>query len=123
MPIRVWFTDADDRTTPFPVASELTPVQEAFINASGAIGMSRLDAKTMDEFVRRVELYQTYIQAFLFSHEGPLHLNRQMLEEMLGDHVSARTNWTPVNKRDFDASMKKEKAAFEANKREKADKS
>lgn len=113
MPVRVWYTTTDGGTVMFPVAGELTPVQSAFINASLAVGMSRLDSKTIDEFVRRIEQYQAYVQAFLYSQDGPLRLDRAMLLEMLGDYDSARTNATPVNKRDFDAAVKKEKAAFE----------
>lgn len=112
MPIRAFFVQADGETAPFP--PELTGVQEAFINATGAVGMPRLDKTTIDEFVRRIELYQTYVQHLMYNQDGPLKLDRAMLLDMLGNHKAACTNFTRVTKRDFDADMKREKAAFEA---------
>lgn len=114
MPLHAFFVTKDDSTEPILLAGELAGVREAFMNATMAVGMPRLDAKTMDEFVRRIELYQTYVQHLLYSADGPLALDRQMLLAMLGDeYTAACTNASRVTKRDFDAALKREKAAYE----------
>lgn len=111
MPIRAFFVQGNDQVIPF---GELTGVQAAFINATMAVGVPRLDRKTIDEFVRRTELLQTYVQKLLYDQDGPLDLNRDMLLGMLGDHQAACTNANRLSQRDFNAAMKKEKAAREA---------
>lgn len=121
--LRAYFKNADDgEMVPFPRASELTEIHRAFLNASLAVGMPRLNETTINEFVRRIELYQTYTQAFLYDKDGQVDLTRKMLLDMLGDtYTAACTNVTPLTRRDFDAAMKKEEAAFnEAARRRKA---
>lgn len=115
MPLRAFFEKADGGTEPILLTGELAGVREAFMNATVAVGMPRLDAKTMDEFVRRIELYQAYVQHLMHNADGPLALDRGMLLAMLGGkYVAACTNASRVTKRNFDAALAKEKAAYEA---------
>ena len=115
MTIRAYFETAEGEAAPFPVASELTEMQKAFINATIAVGMPRLDESTINEFVRRIELYQTYVQGFLGDRDGQVDVTRKMLLNMLGEeYVAAGTNATRLIKRDFDAAMRTEEAAYKA---------
>lgn len=115
MTLRAFFEKADGSTEPILLTGKLAGVREAFMTATMAVGMPRLDIKTMDEFVRRIELYQTYVQHLMYNADGPLALDREMLLAMLGsEYTAACTNASRVTKRDFDAALKKEKAAYEA---------
>lgn len=111
MPVRYGFRQHDG-TVLQPVASDLTDAQYGFTLLSGGIGMPVLDEKTIDEFTRRADLYQKYIGPVLADGNGPRILTRVDFETLM---PGAWTNWTKVSKRDFDADMKREKAAREAS--------
>lgn len=110
------YEKADGEAVPFPEREDdMTPEQQAFIHLSRAVGIRRLDADSLDEFVRRIELYQTYITTFVFDENGPVILGRKDMQEMLGSqYVAAWTSFEEITQTKFDAYMKKEKAASEA---------
>lgn len=112
MPVSYAFT-LEDETEQDP-AADLSPVQQAFLvlNEMG-IGIPRLDRSTIDEFVRRADLLQTYVGIVWRNGDGtPRIFTRADFTELL---AGARTNWTARSKRDFDQAMKKEIAAYWAS--------
>lgn len=112
MPVNYGFRQYDG-TVSRPQAASLTPVEYAFTALSGGVGMPVLDEVTIDEFTRRAELYQKYVGPVWRNGDGtPRIFTRIDFESLL---PGAWTNWTKVSKRDFDAAMKKEKAAYEAH--------
>lgn len=110
MPVHYAFEKADG-TTDRPVPSDLTDVQYAFTRLSDmGIGIPRLNRDTLDEFVRRADLMQAYVGPVMVKPDGaPLVFTRADFVALLPE---ARTNWTAVGKRDFDATMAKERDAY-----------
>lgn len=109
MPVSYAFTQTDG--TDQDPAADLSPVQQAFLvlNEMG-IGIPRLDRSTIDEFVRRADLLQTYVGVVWRNGDGtPRIFTRADFTELL---PGARTNWTARSKRDFDQIMKKEIGAY-----------
>lgn len=110
-----WYEKADGEAVPFPEREDdMTPEERAFILLSRSVGMRRLDSDTIDEFVRRIELYQTYFTTFVYDENGPVILGRKDMLDMLGDrYTAAWTAFSETSTTKFDAAVKKEKAASE----------
>jgi len=111
MAIRAGYETQDGGAEMFPVYGELTVEQQAFLIMTMSVGMPRLDEKTADEFVRRVDLWQTYVGPFLTEGGRTVPVTREILAEILNGHKAAWTNASRITKRDFDAAIKKEKGA------------
>lgn len=111
MTLRVGFVQPDG-TTVRPAGDEIADQQYAFMLLSNCIGMPTLDRSTIDEFVRRVDLYQTYLGPVLHSGKDgtSVLLDRTYLMSLLPG--GAWTNATKVSKRDYDASLAKERDAY-----------
>jgi hypothetical protein len=112
MPVHYSFTLADG--TEQDPAQELTPVQQAFLILNEMrMGVPVLNRSTLDEFVRRADLVQTYIGVVWRNGDGtPRIFTRADFVELL---PGARTNWPKVAKATFDQVMKKEIAAYWAS--------
>lgn len=110
MTIRAYFEN-NGEMTPFP--PQPTAEQQAFMLLTMGVGMPRLDEKTMPEFVRRIELYQTYIGSFMQDKDGPVDMTKDILREMLDGYDAAWTNANRMNRREFGAFIEKERVAFE----------
>ena len=103
MPVHFSF-ELPDGTTSRPTMDELTEAQFGFLLLSDAgIGIPHLDRTTVDEFVRRADLMQFYLGPLLRNPDGsPLILGREHFMTLL---PGARTNWTKVSQRDFNARI------------------
>lgn len=97
--------------TPLPDGAELTPVQVAFqVLCEGGLGVPVLNRSTLDEFVRRADLFQAYVSVLWRNGDGtPRIFHREDWLELLPE---ARSNWTKVSKADFDRTMKKHIADY-----------
>lgn len=109
--IRAGYETQDGGAVTFPAYRDLTVEQTAFLFMTMSVGMPRLDEKTIDEFVRRVDLWQTYVGPFLTENGKTVPVTRKILAEILAGHKAAWTNVNRITKRDFDAVIKKEKEA------------
>lgn len=97
--------------TPLADGEELTRAQIAFqVLLEGGLGVPVLDRNTLDEFVRRADLFQTYISVLWSNGDGtPRILHREDWVELL---PRAGSNWGKIGKADFDRSMKKRIDAY-----------
>ena len=95
-------------------SGELTPEQQAFLALGEmGIGIPRLDRSTLDEFVRRADLMQTYIGTVWREGDGtPRIFGRHDFVKLL---PGARSNWPRRSKAEFDKLMKPEIAAYWAS--------
>lgn len=111
MPVHYTFTRPDGTEDDSP---ELTPAQQAFLSLGEmGIGVPRLNRSTIDEFVRRADLLQTYVGTLWRNGDGTPRIFGR--EDFMGLLPEARTNWNARSKRDFDQLMKKEIAAYWAS--------
>lgn len=104
MPVRYTFIKADG-TAQDPQA-DLSPVQQAFLSLSQmGIGIARLNRSTIDEFVRRADLMQTYVGTVWTNGDGsPRVFTRADFMELM---PQANTNWSTIGKQAFDKLMEK----------------
>lgn len=109
MPIR--YTFLDKVGNPLADGTKLTPVQAAFqVLCEGGLGVPILDRSTLDEFVRRADLFQAYVGVLWRNGDGtPRIFNRADWVELL---PGVRSNWTKSSKADFDRNMKKMAAEY-----------
>lgn len=103
MPVRYGF-EQPDGTVSGPAIEDLTEAQYGFLLLSDAgIGVPRVDRATIDEFVRRADLMQTYLGPVLRNPDGTaLILHREDFMTLL---PGAWTNWTKVSQRDFNSRI------------------
>lgn len=79
--MRAWFESANGEAIPFPEI--LSPEQGAVVMLMGAVGIRRIDGGTIDEFVRRADLYSTYVTSYLFENGEDVALTRKILVETM----------------------------------------
>lgn len=109
MPTRYTYLTEDG--SPLADGIKLTPVQIAFqVLCEGGMGVPVLDRSTLDEFVRRADLYQTYITVLWRNGDGtPRIFHREDWVDLL---PGARSNWTKSSRTEFDRSMKRHIASY-----------
>lgn len=107
----VRYTYLTEDGTPLADGTKLTPVQIAFqVLLEGGLGVPVLDRSTLDEFVRRADLFQAYISVLWRNGDGtPRIFHREDWVELL---PRAGSNWSKVSKVEFDRSMKPQIAAY-----------
>lgn len=107
----VRYTYLDEDGNPLADGEKLTKVQLAFqVLCEGGMGVPVLDRSTLDEFVRRADLFQTYISVLWRNGDGtPRIFHREDWVELLPD---ARSNWGKTSKAEFDRYMKRQIAEY-----------
>lgn len=88
-----YYETADGRTV--PLASPMSPEESAITYLTHAVGIRRIDADTIDEFVCRADLYDTYIGGSLLrdlSTGEDIAMTRKILTETMGDNVALWTD-------------------------------
>ena len=55
-----------------------------------ADGIRRIDGGSIDEFVRRADLYSTYVGSMMYegAHGRPVAMTRKILADAMGDNVA-----------------------------------
>lgn len=81
-----YFESSDGETIPFP--KPMSAEQAAVVNLMHYVGIRRIDNSTTDEFVRRADLYSTYIGTMLHENGEPVAMTRKILTDVMGDNVA-----------------------------------
>lgn len=93
------------------VPEPLSPEQAAVTMLMHATGIRRIDAETVDEFVRRADLYDTYFGAYLREIDGgPVAMTRKILTETMGENTALWTDSDLVTPEEFDRAVRSQKA-------------
>ncbi len=107
MPVNYQFSDNSTGEGALSV-KDMAHARRGFIALSVAVGMPRLDRGTLDEFVRRTDLFQTYLGTVEGDDKGPVILGRRHFEALL---PLATTNASVISRRGFDARINQERDA------------
>jgi hypothetical protein len=95
--------------------TDMTPEQQAVVYLTGATGIRRIDKDTIDEFVRRADLYDTYIggidlRDYLTGESVPV--TRQVITEAMAGHPALWTTAGLITPEAFDRMIRVAKAAL-----------
>jgi hypothetical protein len=86
--------------------------QSAVVMLMGATGIRQIDDDTIDEFVRRADLYDTYVGGWLFGIGGePVAVTRKILTDMMGEHAAVWSDVGLLTPEEFDRTIRLAKAA------------
>jgi len=110
--MRAYFETASGETVPLP--EPMSPEQQVVVYLTGGTGICRIDDETIDEFVRRADLYDTYIGGIdlrnLTTGER-VPVTRQVITEAMGDNTALWTNAGLITPEAFDRMIRLSKAA------------
>lgn len=83
-----YFESADGEVVPFP--KPMSAEQAAVVNLMHFVGIRKIDDGSMDEFVRRADLYSTYVGSMMYesAHGRPVAMTRKILTDAMGDNVA-----------------------------------
>lgn len=110
--MRAYFETSDGETIPLP--EPMSPEQAAIVYLTGGTGIRRIDDETIDEFVRRADLYDTYIGGIDLLEIGTgkrVPITRQVITEAMAGHPVLWTNAGLVTPEAFDRMIRTAKAA------------
>lgn len=105
--MRAYFETKDGETVPLP--EPMSPEQTAVVYLTGGTGIRRIDEDTIDEFVRRADLYDTYIGGINLMEIGTstrVPITRQIINEALGGNAALWTNAGLVTPEAFDRMIR-----------------
>lgn len=86
--MRAYFDTSDGNTVPI---ADPTPEQMAVLELMMSTGIRRIDDDTIDEFVRRADLHNTYVGGIILremSTGEPVVMTRKILLEAMGDNMA-----------------------------------
>lgn len=110
--MKAYFETADGDTVPLP--EPMSPEQAAIVYLTGATGIRRIDDETIDEFVRRADLYDTYIGGITLrelSTGEEIAMTRKIVNETMGDNRALWTDAGLLTPEGFDRMIRTAKAA------------
>lgn len=109
--MRAYFDTSDGNTVPI---TDPTPEQMAVLDLMMSVGMRRIDDETIDEFVRRADLHNTYVGGITLrelSTAEPIVMTRKILLEAMGDNEAIwRDSWV-ISTEAFERIIREAKAA------------
>lgn len=107
-----YYETADGRTV--PLREPMSPEESAVTYLMHAVGIRRIDADTIDEFVQRADLYDTYIGGSLLrdlSTGEDIAMTRKILTETMGDNVALWNDARLIDPGTFNRMIRISKAA------------
>lgn len=110
--MRAYFETSDGETIPLP--EPMSPEQSAVVYLTGGTGIRRIDDETIDEFVRRADLYDTYIGGINLLEIGTgkrVPITRQVITEAMAGYPALWTNAGLITPEAFDRMIRTAKAA------------
>lgn len=110
--MRAYFETSDGETIPLP--EPMSPEQSAVVYLTGGTGIRRIDDETIDEFVRRADLYDTYIGGIDLLEIGTgkrVPITRQVITEAMAGYPALWTNAGLITPEAFDRMIRTAKAA------------
>lgn len=111
--MRAYFETEKGETVPLP--EPMSPEQSVVVYLTGCTGISRVDNETIDEFVRRADLYDTYIGGLDLVDIGTgnkVPVTRQIIVEAMSGHPVLWTNAGLVTQGAFDRMIRVAKDAL-----------
>lgn len=111
--MRAYFETANGETV--PLESPMSPEQSAIVYLTGCTGIRRIDDETIDEFVRRADLYDTYIGGIDLREIGTgkrVPITRQVITEAMSGHPALWTNANLITPEAFDRMIRTAKSAL-----------
>lgn len=105
--MRGWFEKADGEAVPFPeiLSAELGAV----VLLMGAVGIRRIDRNTIDEFVRRADLYDTYVAGWLFKDGEQVSMTRKILVDSMEGYPAIWSDGEVMGEINFDRMIRQAK--------------
>ncbi len=110
--MQAYFETSDGETIPLP--EPMSPEQSAVVHLTGGTGIRRIDDETIDEFVRRADLYDTYIGGIDLLEIGTgkrVPITRQVITEAMAGYPALWTNAGLITPEAFDRMIRTAKAA------------
>lgn len=111
--MRAYFETSNGETIPLP--DPMSPEQSAIVYLTGGTGIRRIDDETIDEFVRRADLYDTYIGGIDLLEIGTgkrVPITRQVIIEAMAGHPVLWTNAGLMTPESFDRMIRVAKSAL-----------
>lgn len=102
--MKAWFEDADGKAIRFPEI--MSPEQGAVVKLMGVTGIRRIDADTIDEFVRRADLYSTYVTSYLFDGRQHVSMTRKILVEVMDRYPAIWSDGDLFTPEEFDHTIR-----------------
>lgn len=102
--MRAWFEEADGKAVPFP--DPMNPKQGAVVMLMKAVGIRRIDTDTIDEFVRRADLYSTYVTSYLFEGGEDIAMTRKVVAEVMAGHPAVWSDGDLLTSEEFDRMIR-----------------
>lgn len=110
--MRAYFETTNSETVPLP--DPMSPEQLAVVYLMGGTGIRRIDDESIDEFVRRADLYDTYIGGIELrnseTHER-VPVTRQVITEAMGGNAALWSDAGLVTPEAFDRMIRIAKSA------------
>lgn len=107
--MKAYYEKADGGAVPFP---EILSAEEgAVVQLMFATGIRRIDAETIDEFVLRADLYDTYVGGWLYENGEPVAMTRKILTDTMGEHPAVWSDAGLLNPEEFQRIIRRAKAA------------
>lgn len=110
--MKVYFETADGTT--IPVGEPMSPEVSVIAYLTGATGIRRIDDDTIDEFVRRADLYDTYIGGTTLREIGTgeeIAITRKILTETMGENTALWTDAGLLTPEEFDRMIRVARAS------------
>lgn len=105
--MKAWFEEADGKAISFP--EPMSPKQGAVVMLMKAVGIRRIDADTIDEFVRRADLYSTYVTSYLFEGGEDIAMTRKVVVEVMADYPAVWSDGDLFTPEEFDRMIRSAK--------------
>ncbi len=108
--MRAYFDTSDGNTVPI---TDPTPELAAVLDLMMSTGIRRIDDDTIDEFVHRADLYDTYVGGISLrdlSTGEPVAMTRKILLEAMGDNVAIWRDAWLITPEAFDRTIREAKA-------------
>ena len=110
--MNAYFDTTDGQTVPLP--DPMSPEQSAIVYLMGGTGIRRVDDDTLDEFVRRADLYDTYIGGIDLRDidtQERVPITRQVIMQALGGNAALWSNAGLITPEAFDRMIRLAKSA------------
>lgn len=111
--MRAYFEKSNGETVPVP--DPMSPELSVIAYLTGATGIRRIDDETIDEFVRRADLYDTYIGGTTLrdiESGDEIAMTRKILTEAMDGNTALWTNAGLITPEAFDRMIRVAKAAL-----------
>lgn len=111
--MRAWFEDSNGKAIPFP--EFMSAKQGAVVSLMDAAGIRRVNGDTIDEFVRRADLYSTYRAPYLFEGGEYVAMTRKIIVEAMDGYPAIWSDGDLIASEEFDRMIQLAKTNWLTN--------